>query len=303
MQPRAHRSASASGTLDVDDLARRYVPQRALLVTTPPSGAQWVHELKLDGYRAGAAIVDGEVRLVSRQGRDLTREFSELAAALAMVRAKNALVDGEIVVLDDEGRSDFQALQNRGNRASARRGLVFVAFDLLWRDGHDLTSLPLDERKRRLAKVMPKDRERVRALDHLDVEGAEVFRAACAMGVEGVVSKRRDAPYRAGKRSDEWRKSKCEARQEFVIGGFTDPTSPSRGLGSLLIGVRADDAASKKKKPTAPQGSHGSARSRAAPASATRFAASCARASSASSSARVRSSRAHPVGSDRMRIG
>src|SRR4051794_30006146 len=109
-------------------LARAYVPQLPLLVRQPPSGAQWVHELKLDGYRVGAAILRPDVRLVSRRGRDLTGEFPEIAAALRRVRVKEALLDGEIVILDQYGRTSFHELQNR---AASRKGLTYFVFDLL----------------------------------------------------------------------------------------------------------------------------------------------------------------------------
>lgn len=228
-------SARAKVERGLDQLAARYRPQRAVLVDEAPTGAGWVHELKLDGYRAGGAVANGKARVISRQGGDLTGDFPELARALAALDVTAALVDGEIVVLDAQGRTSFQRLQNRRR---SREGLAYFLFDLLWLDGKDTTSWPLERRKQRLRALLDGAPPLLRYSDHLDVDGPAMHRRACELGAEGIVSKRRDAPYRAGLRSAEWRKSKCELRQEFVVGGFTDPSDPRRSLGSLLIGHR-----------------------------------------------------------------
>lgn len=238
MQPsgRTATRARAAAAVGVDALIARYAPQLAVLASKPPRGAGWVHELKLDGYRAGAAIAGGEVRLRSRRGGDLTAEFPEVCAALRALPVRDALIDGEIVMLDAKGRTSFQALQNR---ARSRRGLTFFAFDLVWLDGVDLAGRPLVERKRALAALLDGAPAMLRYAEHFEVDGEQMFRHACELGAEGVVSKRASARYHAGVRSETWQKTKCDLRQEFVVGGFTDPTHPGRGLGSLLIGYHA----------------------------------------------------------------
>ncbi|HUQ01402.1 MAG TPA: non-homologous end-joining DNA ligase [Kofleriaceae bacterium] len=218
-----------------DDLARRYAPQLAQLVSHPPEGSGWVHELKLDGYRAGAVKQGGAVRIISRRGRDLTAEFPELVLALRSMAARDALVDGEIVMLDARGRTDFQALQNR---ATSRAGLAYFVFDLLWLDGRDVTPLPLEERKALLQRAIDGAGPEVRFSEHFDVDGREIYARACQLGAEGIISKRRSARYYTGLRSEAWRKSKCSLREDFLVGGFTDPTHATRGVGSLLLGQR-----------------------------------------------------------------
>ncbi|MBZ0232261.1 MAG: non-homologous end-joining DNA ligase [Deltaproteobacteria bacterium] len=215
------------------DLVGRYAPQLAQLVAAPPSGSDWLHELKLDGYRAGAAKRDGDVRLVSRRRRDLTPEFPELAQALRSVAARDALLDGEIVMLDAQGRTDFQALQNR---ATSRAGLAYFVFDLLWLDGQDVTALPLERRKELLRGAIEGAGPAIHFSEHFDVDGAEMYVHACRLGAEGIISKRRRARYATGVRTEAWRKSKCNLRRDFVVGGFTEPTHATRGVGSLLLG-------------------------------------------------------------------
>lgn len=215
-------------------IALSYDPQKALLVDHPPSGNQWLHELKLDGYRMGVLIDGTDVRIVSRRGTEYTAAFPEIVAAAKTVRAKEAAIDGEIVVLDERGISRFQRLQHL---AASRRGLTYFAFDLLALDGTSLVRLPLEARKARLERLLAdSSTDIIRYCPHFDADGAEVFAKACALGAEGIVSKRRDAPYRIGVRSADWQKTKCVKRQEFVIGGFTDPEGSRQGVGSILVG-------------------------------------------------------------------
>ena len=213
-----------------------YDPQQALLVAEPPKGNRWLHEIKLDGFRMGL-IVAGRgktrgARVISRKGTDYTAEFPEIIAAAMELPARAAVLDGEVVVLDDRARSSFQLLQQLG---ASRRGLAFFAFDLLALDGEDLKSMPLQERKRRLEDLIGERASAVRYTPHFDTDGATVLAHACRLGAEGIVSKCRTAPYRAGRRSDDWRKTKCVRRQEFVVGGFTDPEGSREGVGSLLL--------------------------------------------------------------------
>ena len=217
-----------------------YDPQQALLVSEPPRGDRWLHEIKLDGFRMGVSVAGrGKTRgarITSRNATDYTAEFPEVVAAAIELPARSALLDGEVVVLDERGRSSFHLLQRLG---ASRRGLAFFAFDLLALDGEDLKMLPLEERKRRLQDLIGERASVIRYTPHFCTDGATVLAHACRLGAEGIVSKCRTAPYRAGRRSDEWQKTKCVRRQEFVVGGFTDPEGSREGIGSLLLGYYA----------------------------------------------------------------
>jgi bifunctional non-homologous end joining protein LigD len=217
----------------------QYQPQKALLVDRPPVGDRWVHELKLDGFRMGVFVTGRSVRIISRRGTDYTDEFPEIANAARKLRAKDAVLDGEIVVLDERGVSSFQLLQQI---SASRRGLTFFAFDLLSLDGESLVPLPLEERKQRLRRLLGRGKGLIRYTPHFDVDGADMLAKACALGAEGIISKRRDAPYRIDARSAEWQKTKCIKRQEFVVGGFTDPEGSRVGVGSILVGYYERDA-------------------------------------------------------------
>ncbi|MFL5483918.1 MAG: DNA ligase D [Gemmatimonadaceae bacterium] len=210
-----------------------YRPQKALLVDRPPAGDRWIHELKLDGFRMGVFIEGRGVHIISRRGTDYTGEFPEIVAAARKLKAKNALIDGEIVVLDANGVSRFQLLQQLGN---SRRGLTYFAFDLLSLDGENLTKRPLLERKAILEKLVGSGARVIRYNHHFDRDGMNVFQQACALGAEGIISKLRHAPYRLDARSSDWQKIKCVKRQEFVVGGFTDPSGARVGVGSILVG-------------------------------------------------------------------
>ncbi len=210
-----------------------YAPQLATLVSVPPSGREWLHEIKFDGYRIGCRIRNGRVTLFSRSGKDWTDAFPEIAAAALTVGTGDALLDGEVTSLLPDGRTSFQALQNAGG---VRGTIVYFVFDLLRLDGARLDDLPLEERKARLRRVFGRRKTgRIRYTEHVDGRGEAVFAEACRAGLEGIISKRRDLPYRAG-RSGTWLKIKCIRRQEFVIGGFTDPQGTRAGLGALVIG-------------------------------------------------------------------
>ena len=217
-----------------------YDPQQALLVAEPPKGDRWVHEIKLDGFRMGVFVAGHDEtrgpRIISRNGTDYTAKFPEIVAAAMELPARAALLDGEVVVLDEGGRSSFQLLQKLG---ASRRGLAFFAFHLLALEGEDLKPLPLLERKRRLQDLIGQRPSAIRYTPNLEADGAAVYAHACWLGAEGIVSKCRTAPYRAGKRSDDWQKTKCVRRQEFVVGAFTEPEGSREGVGSLLLGYYA----------------------------------------------------------------
>jgi bifunctional non-homologous end joining protein LigD len=190
--------------------------------------------VKYDGYRIGCAIERGVATLWSRRGKDWTRQLPEVARAAEALHVRSALLDGEVAAVLPDGRTSFQALQNAFS--GARRNLVYFVFDLLFLDGEDLSRLPLVERKARLAELLGPAEGIVRWAPHVEASGAAVFREACRLGLEGIVSKRRDQPYRPG-RNATWVKTKCTKRQELVIGGFTDPEGAARdAIGALLVG-------------------------------------------------------------------
>jgi bifunctional non-homologous end joining protein LigD len=209
----------------------------ATLVDRAPPGDDWVHEIKLDGYRiAGTMAAGGKVTLWSRNAKDWTDVLGRVGDALGRLRAKSAVLDGEVVALDPRGKSSFQRLQ----RALGERGspLVYYVFDLLELDGRDLRRLPLLARKKALGSLLRSSKvgPTIRFSDHVVGGGPDFFLEACRLGAEGIVSKRASAPYRPGRGRD-WLKVKCIERQEFVIGGFTEPGGSRPGLGALLLGV------------------------------------------------------------------
>jgi bifunctional non-homologous end joining protein LigD len=217
-----------------------YVPQLATLTTTPPSGDEWIHEIKLDGYRVGCLISGGRIKLVSRRGLNWTSKFPEIVDALRSLGLKEALIDGELVVMLPSGRSSFEAMQRAVASRSPRPNLVYFAFDLIRLEGKRIDQLPLEARKARLLELIgPAKTGRIRYTEHVEGRGADVFDQACRMGVEGIISKRRDLPYQPGRR-DSWRKIKCLQRGLFVIGGFTDQEGSQNGLGALLVGRYQD---------------------------------------------------------------
>ena len=211
-------------------------PTLATLAAAPPAGERWLHEIKFDGYRLQARIEAGRVKLLTRSGLDWTKKFGKaVVSALAALPAGTALIDGEIVVETGAGASDFSALQADLSAGRDDR-FTFYLFDLLHLDGYDLTRLPLSARKALLEKLVPGTDGVLRYSGHFDENGALVLRHACRLSLEGVVSKLRDAPYRGG-RSKSWIKSKCSARQEFVIGGYVPSTVSRQMIGSLVLGV------------------------------------------------------------------
>jgi len=208
--------------------------QLALLVEAPPAGAEWLHEIKFDGYRMLARIADGKCRIHSRNDKDWTAAFAPVADALARLPVDSAWIDGEMVVLDARGHSSFQALQNALAEESAAKP-VYCAFDLPYLNGFDLRRVPLARRKALLRRIVG-DAPLVRFSDHVQGDGPAFFAEACKLGLEGIVSKRADSPYQAV-RGRAWQKVKCALRQEFVIGGYTDPQGSRSGFGALLLGV------------------------------------------------------------------
>src|SRR6185369_5273656 len=217
-------------------------PQLATLTDVPPAGPEWVHELKYDGYRALVRVEKGKARILSRSGKDWTQAMAGVARAAAALPVDAAWLDGEVVVMQADGRSSFQALQNALS-GDAAVPLTYVVFDAPFLDGRDLRKLPLVARKQAVHALIARagDQDVVRYADHIEGAGAAFFAQAVKHGVEGIVSKRRDAPYES-RRTTTWRKVRGQQRQEFVIGGWTPPAGGRVGLGALLIGVRDADA-------------------------------------------------------------
>ncbi len=212
-------------------------PQLATLVSAAPGGSRWIHEIKFDGYRIQAHVADGKVVLYSRSGLDWTKKFGRsIVNDLLATGVQNAIFDGEIVVENKAGLSDFSALQSDLSDGRSDR-FAFYIFDLLYQDGRDLRQVPLVERKSLLTKLISHASRTLRYSEAFDADGDAVFKNACGLGLEGIVSKLSDAPSISG-RSKGWRKSKCIGRQEFVIAGFVPSTSTSRAIGSLLLGVQ-----------------------------------------------------------------
>ena len=213
-------------------------PQLADEAEAPPVGSAWVHELKLDGYRVQAHKRGANVTLYTRSGLDWTHRMKPVAAELAKLPVQDAILDGEVVVLDAAGLSSFARLQASFEK-NEKHPLTFFGFDLLHLNGRNLRGLPLRDRKDLLRQAMGEDTDEIRLSEDLAGDGAEIFAAACKLHAEGIISKRADAPYSAG-RSARWLKSKCVLEQEFVVGGWVDLSNGSRGVGSLLLGYYDD---------------------------------------------------------------
>ena len=216
-------------------LPDKQAPQLATLVTEPPAGPGWISEIKFDGYRMLCRKQGDSVVLLTRNGLDWTGRVPSLAGAIAALPARDCMLDGELVSLEPDGRSSFAALQD-ALAGSRTHSLSFFAFDLLHLDGRDLRPLPLGERKQALTELLrtAPAHGAIRISEHLTSETAQVRSEACRHGLEGIVCKRLDAPYRAGRGSD-WVKVKCENREEFIIVGYTPPKGSRTDLGSLQV--------------------------------------------------------------------
>jgi bifunctional non-homologous end joining protein LigD len=208
-------------------------PQLATLEKTPPQGDDWLHEIKYDGYRAIAAIASGQVRIYTRSGKDWTGRFGAIPRALQELDVGSALLDGEIVALDADGRSRFALLQQ--GLKEGRTPLTYYVFDLLQLDGRDLRKEPLVRRKEILHNLLRHAPDTIRYSDHVIDHGDEVLAKACDMRLEGIISKRADKPYES-KRTKSWLKIKCAGNDEFVIGGFRRSDKKGRPFASLLLG-------------------------------------------------------------------
>jgi bifunctional non-homologous end joining protein LigD len=224
-------------------LPRYLEPMRATLASRPFNDDDWLFEIKWDGYRVEAVVADGAVRLYTRNGHDAATYFGRLLEPPTWIAAREAVVDGEVVALDDRGRPDFALLQERiaTARASVPSGLVYQAFDLLHLDGRSLLDVPLEDRKKLLELVL-RPTARVQYAKHVDTHGVAFFEAAAAQGLEGVVAKQRRSRYEPGRRSPAWLKLKVRPEQEVVVGGWTPGEGSARDLGALVLGVYEGDA-------------------------------------------------------------
>jgi bifunctional non-homologous end joining protein LigD len=210
-------------------------PQLATLVTEPPKGEEWLHELKFDGYRLLCFLNRGHIRLFTRHQKDWTDKFPNVAKALKALKVQSAILDAEVVALDSSGRSSFQMLQQAIHKTGGR-ALVLEVFDVIYLEGFSLTKTPLVERKQVLEELIATTSGGVlRYSDHVEGNGAKFLKQACKLGIEGIVSKLANSTYDSI-RSRNWQKIKCLKRQEFVIAGYT---LSDKGLpfSSLVLGV------------------------------------------------------------------
>jgi len=241
-------NSASSAAKDLPGAAKRPMPTKitpmlAGLSEKPFDDSNWLFEIKWDGYRAVSFIEDGSVRLVSRNQNDLSPRYPELQDLPKFVSAKTAILDGEVVVLDEQGRPSFSLMQQRtgvrahGRQATPRRELpiLYFAFDVLYLEGYDLRRVNLDDRKRVLREVL-KDGDIVRYSDHYAGQGVALFNAAKEKGLEGIIAKKRNSCYEE-RRSHEWLKIKITQTVDSVIGGYTDPEGARQYFGSLVLGL------------------------------------------------------------------
>lgn len=216
--------------------------QLAELVERPPTGPEWLHEIKYDGYRTQARIDAGKTKLITRNGLDWTAKYGTLAAEFDKLKLKKTIIDGEIAALDEHGRTNFHSLQQALSHQKTE-GLVYYAFDLPFLNGQDLRETPLVERKEKLQRVLEKVKKaKSRIVFSEDWSGSskELLKQSCELKLEGIVSKRKSSMYDGG-RGPAWQKSKCGFEQEFVIAGYTKPKGARSSLGALLLSVRNDE--------------------------------------------------------------
>jgi bifunctional non-homologous end joining protein LigD len=218
-------------------------PMLATSIDKPFDAPEWLFEIKWDGYRAIAFIENGKARLVSRNQNDLTPRYPELKDLPKFLKARTAILDGEVVALDDQGRASFSLMQQRtGFRPGGRRGaantdvpVLYYAFDLLYLDGYDLRKLPLEERKKKLLSMIVAG-DALRYSDHYEQQGKALFKVAEEKGLEGILAKKRDSIYQE-RRSSDWLKIRIRHRVECVIGGYTEPEGTRAHFGSVVLGL------------------------------------------------------------------
>ena len=237
----SRRDAGGGGLINLANaekgpMPRTLEPMKAQLVDAAFDDDRWLFEVKWDGIRLVSFIDNGKVSLQTRAGRIVDDEYPQLQAVSRLVNAKQAVLDGEIVALDEEGRPSFQLLQNRGKEPHP---MQYVVFDIVYLDGQRLFRVPLEDRKRLLRDIV-RDSDLLKYSEHVLGEGKAFFKAAQQKQLEGIVAKLRDSPYQPGMRSSAWLKIKAVRQQEVVIGGFTEPRGGRRHFGALIVGVYED---------------------------------------------------------------
>src|ERR1700730_15608923 len=208
-------------------------PQLCKLVDAPPQGPEWLHEIKYDGYRMHARLDHSRVSLLTRTGLDWTHKYPSIAAALSVLPANQAYVDGELCGIRADGKTSFSLIQTAADSGSAD-ALVFFLFDLLYHDGEAISAAALRERKERLRELLSNAGTPLQYSDHQIGRGPAFYARACELSLEGIISKRADAPYSPGDRGV-WVKVKCQNREEFVVVGWTDPEGSRPWLAALLL--------------------------------------------------------------------
>ncbi|MGO4133231.1 non-homologous end-joining DNA ligase [Rhizobium brockwellii] len=239
-QPRRRRDPAQPNLL-LDPMPARIEPCLALLRAKPPKGDDWVYEIKWDGYRLSVHIEPTGIRILTRGGHDWTHRFPAIQQAALWLPVGTAILDGEAVVLDEQGRSDFgllqQSLGGRGGKKMSSDA-IFMAFDLLYFDGHDLRNSELDMRRHLLEDLVPAGGEGdIRLSEEIEADGDQLLASACEHGLEGIIAKRRSVPYTSGRLGD-WVKIKCVQRDSFVIVGYERSTVARAGIGRLLLAAR-----------------------------------------------------------------
>ena len=214
-------------------------PMMAKFVAKPPRG-DWIYELKFDGWRALALKGGSQIRLLSRNQKDFGAKFPEIMDSLAQLDAQDCILDGEIVALDEAGRSSFQLLQAH-DIGQERPPIFFYAFDLLQLNGHDLKKLPLSQRKSKLQRLLKDSSDVIRYSASLSSDAASLLEKVRHLGLEGLIGKRTDSVYEPGRRSGSWVKLKLFCEQEFIIGGYTDPEGARTHFGSIIVGYYEGD--------------------------------------------------------------
>lgn len=235
---RAHQTPrinASSKPGDKSSLPDFVAPCLATRVSEPPSGDNWLHEIKFDGYRLEARIDSSNVRLLTRNKLDWTRRFARVAKALSSIKVETALLDGEVVVERDDGTTSFSDLV-ADLKGSVSSRMIYYAFDILHLNGVDLRKMPLIERKQILAGLLRGHKTGiVRFSQHISGSGATMLAEACKLGLEGIISKRADRPYRSGRTGD-WLKITCLMNDEYVIGGYLNSTAQRKAVGALALG-------------------------------------------------------------------
>ncbi|NEH58123.1 ATP-dependent DNA ligase [Rhizobium leguminosarum] len=239
-RPRRQRDP-AQPNLPLDPMPARIEPCLALLRAKPPKGDDWAYEIKWDGYRLAVHIEPTGIRILTRSGLDWTHRFPAIKQAAMWLPVGTAILDGEAVVLDEQGRSDFgllqQSLGGRGGKKMSSDA-IFMAFDLLYFDGHDLRNSELDMRRHLLEDLVPAGGEGdIRLSEEIETDGDQLLASACEHNLEGIIAKRRNAPYSSGRLGD-WVKIKCVQSESFVIVGYERSTVARAGIGRLLLAAR-----------------------------------------------------------------